>query len=401
MLCLIQIIYCEMQCRRFYRIGCCDCHCTLCRWIGYADPFYSGYGTGILCIQIRIEHSGYGVAISSNRCEIFSVPHSLYRAVTIPFYVFISFRQFHNGTDTDITSKACSGCVYGCIYRHCTASVYLINHGLFQVCLACTCQCHTDRLLSCIVCSDRNIRSRYIFVDILPVSIIITVIVVENTSPVIRNRSACQQSFTFVYIIFQCSGCFFYFKAEIGTGNFDHIFCTVIYGYVCVDRRFYFCNFCRNLELLVSNFMSCFCPQCIFFELYRQIQIVFCSCFLLFRHGCTIRNFDVSALSACNIGIFRRKCTGTDLFAVLSQCPCYVKIIQIQEVVFIVNVDGLAEQLAVICGKPYALILIFYFIKFRLNIPVRRYQTVYTEGVVVRAFAGVSAVSIEVAFDFI
>ena len=84
-----------------------------------------------------------------------------------------------------------------------------------------------------------------------------------------------------------------------------------------------------------------------------------------------------------------------------SQCPCYVKIIQIQEVVFIVNVDGLAEQLAVICGKPYALILIFYFIKFRLNIPVRRYQTVYTEGVVVRAFAGVSAVSIEVAFDFI
>ena len=197
-----------MQGRCFYGIRCCDRHCTVCRWVGYGKPFYSGDRAGILCIQVRIEHSGYGVGISSNRCEIFSVPHGLYRTVTIPFYVFISFRQFHNGTDTDVTSKARAGCIYGCVYRHCTASIYGINHRLLQVCLTCTCQCDADRLLSCIVCSNCNIRSRYIFVDILPVAVIVAVIVVQQTSPVIRNRAACQQCFVFVFIVFQCSGCF-------------------------------------------------------------------------------------------------------------------------------------------------------------------------------------------------
>ena len=138
--------------------------------------------------------------------------------------------------------------------------------------------------------------------------------------------------------------------------------------------------------------MPCFCPESVLFQLNGQIQVVFCPSFFIFRKFLSIRNGKLSILPSCNIRFGHRAVS--NLFTVLQQRPFYIKIVQIQEIILIINRNLLSHNLFRRSRKPDALILIFYLPKFRLGIPVRRNQSVYTEGTVIRRFSAVAAISI-------
>ena len=219
MLCLLQIHHIKVQCGGFHAVHGSDRHSSLLPLSCHSETFDSRHRSGILGIQIRIEHLGYSCIIDSGSCKILSVPHSLYRAVSIPGYIFITCRKFHHRTDTD---KSCQSCILACIHarfhRNCAASIYRIDHLLTQIFIV-------------RIKSDCNFRLSFLIFPFLdfgcscnpdihpsPVISAFVHIIIGLCSPVVRHRTFCHKNFIFPCIIPNGSCRTVDLKAEILTG---------------------------------------------------------------------------------------------------------------------------------------------------------------------------------------
>ena len=390
MLCLIQIVCCKMKRGSLYRICRSDRQRSFLIGTGYGKPPYTGYGTGILGIQVRIKHFIYRRGIFTNPCKVFSVPHSLNRAVSIPCNIFVSFRQLHYRTDTDISAKRGSCCIHACVNRHRAASIHRIYHCLYQRSLSRRYQRDRNHSLSLIIFRNPDLSCCNTVVYALPIAV--SPVVICKPPPIIRNRPCYKQRFSIVNVVLDGACCLINLETELCAG---YTICGIpfLYSHTCRYGLLYLSYFCRECELLICNLMAGLCPKRIFFQLYGKIQEILRACFFRCRQAVLVRHGNRFRLSSCNVCI--RNIAAANHLTIFQHFPFYIELIQVQEVVFIININFTAQKLYVGRVKPYALILIFYFVKFWLYVAIRRNNSVYTEGIVIRTFAAVAAVPIE------